>query len=102
MQLSYDLEIGALYIALGDAAVARTEQIDETTLVDLDASGQVRGIEVTDIRRPLPLREILDAYKIPASEQAQVDAYFAPSLPNPVQEAPTLSIERTSPVCVPA
>jgi len=76
MRLKYDLDAGALYIGLADAAVARTAQIDEGTLVDLDKDGNVVGIEVTAVERPLPLGLILGSYAVPAHEEAQLRAYF--------------------------
>jgi uncharacterized protein YuzE len=76
MRLSYDLNVRALYISLSDQAVARTQEIDDNTNVDLDARGAVVGIEVISIDHPWPLADILARYDIPAGERAQFGAYF--------------------------
>ncbi len=92
MLLSYDLDAGALYIKLSDEAVARTKQIDDSTLVDLDDAGNVRGIEVTSLIGSLPLDAILHAYEVPAAEEAQLRAYFQRS--GSALASPTISAGR--------
>lgn len=76
IQQAYDLDANALYVRLTDRAVARTVQIDEGTLVDLDDSGAVVGIEVIQPERVWPLNEILDSYNIPADQASELRAYF--------------------------
>jgi uncharacterized protein YuzE len=76
MQLEYDLSIGALYIRLSDGGVARTDEVDDNTNVDLDPAGEVVGIEVICYTQPWPLAGILESYKIPAAERTQLDVYF--------------------------
>lgn len=102
MRLKYDMNAGALYIRLTDAPVARTREVDDNTMVDLDADGEVIGIEVVSITHPWPLDEVLRSYAIPAGEEAQIRAYFrSPAF----QAAPAVSIDRNAPaepVCVPA
>jgi uncharacterized protein YuzE len=95
MELSYDLEAGALYIKLADRPVARTREVDESTLVDLDDAGEVRGIETTSLSRSLPLDAILASYTVPAGEEAQLRAYFQPLTPAtaaPVRGAPAAPV----------
>jgi len=96
MQLSYDLNVRALYISLGDRAVARTREADDNTQVDLDANGQVVGIEVISIDHPWPLSDILAKYDIPAGEEAQLRAYF----PQAAHAAPEISIAPPAPAAV--
>jgi uncharacterized protein YuzE len=63
----YDRDADALDIRLrevGEALVARTEQVDEGTLVDLDQDGAVIAIEVLRPARRWPLEEILERYAI--------------------------------------
>lgn len=104
MELQFDLDTDALYISLSDAPVARTRPLGDNTAVDLDASNGVVGIEVISVRHPWPLARILDTYKIPADEEAQIRVYFG--LPpygeqrNP--ESPTLSIGSPAPALIPA
>lgn len=47
VEVKYDREADALYVTLvRDVAVARTDQLDDRTLVDVDASGRPLGIEI--------------------------------------------------------
>jgi uncharacterized protein YuzE len=62
MKVAYDQQADALYIELGNAAVARTVQIDRGTLVDLDARGWLLGVELIRPARPWPLAEILNRF----------------------------------------
>lgn len=96
MRLSYDLNVRALYIGLGDQAVARTVEVDDNTNVDLGKDGGLVGIEVISIDHPWSLPQILARYAIPQGEAAQLLAYFA----RPVQAAPEVSITRRPPAGV--
>ena len=71
MELRYDLNVGALYIRLTDQAVARTREIDDNTVVDIDADGGIVGIEVISIGHPWALDDILHDYAIPSAAAAQ-------------------------------
>lgn len=70
MQISYDETADALYIAIADLIVDRTAEIDQGTLVDIDRSGRLIGIEVIRPARKWPLDRILQDYDI-ADEDAQ-------------------------------
>lgn len=73
----YDMDANALYIELvAGQKAASTEEIDPGTLVDLDANGQVIGIEVIHPNRPWPLDEILDRFDIDPGDARQLRAYF--------------------------
>jgi uncharacterized protein YuzE len=48
MQLTYDELTDTLYVYFSQEPVARSEEIDERFVVDYDARGTVRGIEVLD------------------------------------------------------
>ena len=78
MALEYDLDAGALYVRLCDGEVARTRQLDDNTLIDLDAAGNVLGVEVVAIGYPWALAEVLQMDGISAGAKAQMLAYFAP------------------------
>jgi len=93
MRLKYDLNVGALYVSLADGTVARTQDIDDNTSVDLDDAGAVVGIEVISIAHPWALDGILRAYSVPAAEAAQLRAYFQPVAPGTILEVPAMSIE---------
>jgi uncharacterized protein YuzE len=72
LNLSYDKSVDALDIrVLEDALVARTEQVDIGTLVDVDEHGAVVAIEVIHPARRWPLEEILNRFPID-DEDAEV------------------------------
>lgn len=73
---SYDLDAKALYITVREAAIDRTEEIDSGTMVDLDAAGDIVGIEVINPDRNWPLEEIIGRYRLPARAAAELRAYF--------------------------
>jgi len=98
MQLEYDLNVGALYIRLSDAEVARTREAGENAAVDLDAAGGVVGIEVISAAHPWPLADILAAYTIPPAEAVQLRSYFKAQGMSPArQEAPKISMASPPP-----
>jgi uncharacterized protein YuzE len=70
MNFRYDHENDVLDIRLAGGAVARTEQIDTGTLVDLDMHGRVLTIEVIAPGRPWPLDEIVQRFQIGDDETA--------------------------------
>jgi uncharacterized protein YuzE len=98
MQLKYDLTVGALYIKLSDAKIARTIEAGDNAAVDLDAAGGVVGIEVISAAYPWPLADILASYDIPAGEVAQIMSYFgSPGLSVARQETPKIGIASPAP-----
>lgn len=46
MKIKYFQDTDTLYIELREAMVAETNDVDENTLLDLDASGKVCGITI--------------------------------------------------------
>lgn len=48
MRITYDKDADALYISLRDAAPADSIDLREGVTVDLDAEGQVIGLEILD------------------------------------------------------
>jgi uncharacterized protein YuzE len=73
---SYDLDADALYVKLTDQKVAHTAEVDEGTLVDLDADGNVVGIEVLQPQRRWPLDEILNAFRVSPGQAHELRTYF--------------------------
>lgn len=49
MNIQYDAEARAMYLRLERGEVTRTERIDPRVLIDLDANGQVLGIELLGV-----------------------------------------------------
>lgn len=76
IQQTFDFDANALYVRLSDHPVARTVEIDKGTLVDLDDTGAVVGIEVIQPQRTWPLNEILGRFQIPADQANELRAYF--------------------------
>jgi uncharacterized protein YuzE len=96
MQLKYDLNVGALYIRLTDRPVARTREIDDNTVIDLDENGDVIGIEVISIEHPWAFDDVLRHYRIPPGEEAQLRAYFQPDDFGRGLETPAVSMDRNA------
>ncbi len=76
MIFSYDHDADALYIEMADAPVARTRQFDEGTIVDLDESGKVVGIEVLRPARDWPLEQIKASFRLDKSATAILDSLW--------------------------
>jgi uncharacterized protein YuzE len=79
--LEYDLTVGALYIRLADGKAARTRQLDDNTAADLDADGNVLGVEVVAIDCPWAIAEVLALDGISDGDRRELLAYFAPPRP---------------------
>lgn len=69
-----DTEIGAAYIQLSDAEVARTEEYSEDINVDLDELGVVVGIELLDTLVTVPLDDLTVRYHIQSRALARLIA----------------------------
>lgn len=67
-----DTEIGAAYVGLSDARVARTEEYSEDINVDLDALGVVVGIELLDTAVVVPLDDLVAKYHITTTALARL------------------------------
>ena len=99
MRLTYDLDAGALYIGLSEQDVARTRQVDDNTLVDLDAEGHPAGIEITSIDHPWAVDEVLRGFDIPEQDAAQIRAYFGTPGRGVTPPAPQMSASRVPAAC---
>ena len=53
MKIEYDQEANALYITLREARVAKTNEVTENVIIDLDAEGGPIGIEILGVRQLL-------------------------------------------------
>jgi uncharacterized protein YuzE len=80
VRLKYDRTADALYIYLVEGVkVARTEMIDGGTLVDLDDSENLIGIEVLAPARKWPLDEILDRFSVELGDALALRALWGES-----------------------
>ena len=68
MRLNYDTEADALDVRIAEGIVARTEEIETGTLVDLDEHGRLLSIEVIRPARRWPLELILSRYDVAQSD----------------------------------
>jgi uncharacterized protein YuzE len=99
VKLEYDLNAGALYIRLSDAEITRTVEAGDNAALDLDASGDVVGIEVISVGYSWPLSDILDNYSVPPQEAAELQTYFGVKK-SPAQQGPKISTGSPAPVMV--
>jgi uncharacterized protein YuzE len=53
MKVTYDRDADAMYIYLNEREVARTVQVSDRVLVDLDDEGNLRGVEVLFVSKAL-------------------------------------------------
>ena len=51
MKISYDNKADAFYITAKNAKIKRTKRVDRDILIDLDAKGAIRGIEILNASR---------------------------------------------------
>lgn len=58
MKISYDKIADAMYIYLRKGKVAKTIKVKKGFLVDVDKKGGVLGIEMLDVSRQIPKKEI--------------------------------------------
>lgn len=98
IELKWDTEADALYIALTVAEWDHTEEIEDGTYVYLDARDNPIGIEVHHPDRPWPLDEVLTHYSMSTQAAKELRAYF----PQPAMLPPTTHPPAKVPVTVPA
>lgn len=53
MRTTYDADVDAMYIYLTDKTVAKTVRVSSRVAVDLDAEGNLRGIEILFVSKAL-------------------------------------------------
>lgn len=58
MYLSYDESVDAMYLRIKKARVAKTVEVREDVILDLDARGRLIGIEILDVSDKASLKDI--------------------------------------------
>jgi uncharacterized protein YuzE len=67
MKMTYDPDVDALYIELRDEAIAESVDLEEGVTLDLDASGQIIGIEILDVRHRIDVEAMTTSMASAAS-----------------------------------
>lgn len=90
LSTSYDATADALYVRLSYEPVARTEELDDWTLVDVDKSGAPVGVEVIHPARQWPAVEFCERYHLSGEDRTMFEVMFLGgrvAFPAPDQEA---------------
>jgi uncharacterized protein YuzE len=64
ISLDVDLSAGAAYIRLSEGTPARTVEVDDAIMIDVDEFNVVVGIEVLDLRVDLPFALLTDRFHV--------------------------------------
>ena len=91
MRFQYDREADALMISVKDGLVARSEEIDSGTLLDLDEHGALLAIEVLRPARTWPLDEILASHEVSEADSQTLKALWGAEAPYPFVREPVVA-----------
>ena len=58
MKMHYDEQVDALYLSLNECDVVESEEVKPGIILDFDATGEVVGIEVLDVKRRVPSADL--------------------------------------------
>ena len=68
MEISLDLAADALYIKFQEGKFAKNKKIDEDTIIDLDSKGRLLGIEILNVTKKVPVKNLAGvSVKLPLS-----------------------------------
>jgi uncharacterized protein YuzE len=98
IELKWDIEADALYIALSTAEWDHTDEVEDGTYVYIDVHDNPIGIEVHQPERAWPLEQVLTRYGIRKRTAQELRAYF----PQPALLPPAAHPPATVPVTVPS
>lgn len=71
---TYDRDADALYIRFQDGSrLSRTVTVDSATLVDVDATGTVVGVEILRPAREWPIEDIAAAGKLTEAQRRSLE-----------------------------
>jgi len=60
MKIEYSKEADALYVYFREADVAKSKEVEEGVVIDVDEKGHIVGIEVLDASKRLTARELVN------------------------------------------
>lgn len=59
MELEYDKQADAIYISFQKKPVYKSEEVSPGVILDLDKQGRTIGIEVLDVSKKIPQKDLL-------------------------------------------
>ncbi len=62
MEICYDKEADAIYIEFQKGKFARNRRVGDRTVIDLDAKGNVLGIEILDVSKRIPAESLSEIH----------------------------------------
>ena len=60
MKIEYDKRADALYVYFREIEVARSKEVEEGVVIDLDKNGHIVGIEILDASKRLKAHELVN------------------------------------------
>lgn len=60
MKIEYSKDADALYVSFREVNVAKSKEVEEGVVIDLDDKGHIVGIEILDASRRLTARELVN------------------------------------------
>lgn len=60
MKIEYSKEADALYVYFREVNVAKSKEVEEGVVIDLDQEGHIVGIEILDASKRLTARELVN------------------------------------------
>ncbi|MBU0760917.1 MAG: DUF2283 domain-containing protein [Nanoarchaeota archaeon] len=58
MEITYDKEADAIYIEFRSGNFTANKKIDDFTIIDLDANGNILGIEILEASKRIPIESL--------------------------------------------
>lgn len=97
MRWEFDSVADALYVHLNDAAVTRQREMPDGTIVDLDASGAIVGIDIVSASAAVDIAGIVDAFGL--GDDVGTSLFFIlSSLTRPVTAPVQVEVPQFAPV----
>lgn len=62
MEISYDKEADAIYIELAKGDFAENKKVDDAIILDLDAKGNILGIELLYVSKRIPAESLSELH----------------------------------------
>ena len=80
MEISLDWQADALYIKFQEGKFARNKRVDDDTMIDLDAKGRLLGIEILNVTKKVPAKDLSGVrVKLPLSAGSKSRIFRRPT-----------------------